>query len=131
MSLQGTNACFAEPPIITGDSKISSVFLSFTWPNQSVLSQGNHISALPRDLGARYELLRPIPVEINKVGHQSYVALFRAANISMTGVDESNAKNELAGTIVDFMETFQDDPDFSEEVATAKLYIRERHAEET
>ena len=84
------------------------------------------INELPKDAAERYELLRPIPVEIERSGPDSWVAFFGAARLSMTGHSHSNAVEELAATIVDFVETFRDDPDFTDDVDAVLSYIRAR-----
>ena len=89
------------------------------------------IGELPAVLSERYKLLRPIPVKLTRTGSESHVAHFRAADVSMTGHSVSNAKEELAATIVDFMEVFKDDPDFQQEIAAIAEHIRVRNAEET
>jgi hypothetical protein len=89
------------------------------------------IEELPAELSEYYELLRHIPVRLTQTGSESHVAHFRAADISMTGHNVSNAKEELAATIVDFMELFKDDSDFQQEIAAIAEHIRVRNAEET
>ena len=89
------------------------------------------IEELPAELSEYYELFRNIPVRLTQTGSESHVAHFRAADISMTGHNVSNAKEELAATIVDFMELFKDDPDFQQEIAAIAEHIRVRNAEET
>ena len=89
------------------------------------------IGELPAVLSERYKLLRPIPVKLTRTGSESHVAHFRAADVSMTGHSVSDAKEELAATIVDFMEVFKDDPDFQQEIAAIAEHIRVRNAEET
>ena len=78
-----------------------------------------------QDFPAQYQLLKPVPVEIEQFGGRSYVATFKEANISMTGTDPQNAKDELADTIIDFFETFRDDPKFKDDLNIVRSYISE------
>ena len=65
--------------------------------------------ALPRtehvrieDLGeAGYGVLRPIPVEIKRVGIGDFEASFRAANIAISGSDQDDACQALVAEILD------------------------------
>ena len=53
------------------------------------------------DLGeAGYSLLRPIPVEIKKIGHEDFEASFRTANIAIGGTDEQDAYQALVADIL-------------------------------
>lgn len=88
------------------------------------------IRQLPVRLSENYELLKPIPVRLTRIDSASYVALFVPADISMTGRNQSNAKEELAATIVDFLEVFQNDRDFQQEIAAIVKHIRVRNAEQ-
>ena len=72
------------------------------------------IKEIPREFLDRYELLRPIPIKFEHEEPESCVAVFKEANISMTGYSKSNARDELAYTIMDFLEVFRDDPDFTQ-----------------
>lgn len=88
------------------------------------------IKEIPREFLDRYEILRPIPIEFEHEEPESCVAVFKEANISMTGCSKSNARDELAYTIMDFLEVFRDDPDFTKDVKTVLSYIKERHVTE-
>ena len=82
-----------------------------------------YIEKLPDKLSGRYDLLDSIPIEVNQVAPESYVARFVGADISMAGSSRDNARDELAETIVDFLETFQDDPRFKDDVSAIRFYI--------
>ena len=85
------------------------------------------IKKIPNELSDRYKLLKLIPVEIERIESGVYVAFFKEANISMTGYSRENARDELAHTIIDFLDTFRDDPDFIADVKAVRFYINERN----
>ena len=86
-----------------------------------------YIEKLPDKLSDRYDLLDSIPIEVKQVAPESYVARFVGADVSMAGSSRDNARDELAETIVDFLETFQDDPRFKDDMSAIRFYIEKRN----
>ena len=91
--------------------------------------------ALPRtehvrieDLGeAGYGVLRPIPVEIKRVGIGDFEASFRAANIAISGSDQDDACQALVAEILDTFDVLAGErnpgPDAAGQLRILNTYI--------
>ena len=75
------------------------------------------------DLGeAGYSVLRPIPVEIKRIGPADYEASFSEANIAMSGTSGQDAYRALVADILDTFDTLRAEEDLGPG-ATEQLHI--------
>jgi hypothetical protein len=78
--------------------------------------------------GERYTLLKPIPVKIERIGENDWVASFEDANLGMSGESQQEAFQNLIADILDTFETFGREehnlgPEPSRQMAILREYI--------
>ena len=76
---------------------------------------------------AGYRILQPIPVEIRRVEPGDFLALFREANIAMSGSDNNDAFQALVAEILDTFDVLVEErnlgPDAAEQLWILNTYI--------
>lgn len=77
------------------------------------------------DLGeAGYGILRPIPLEIKRIGIGSFEAAFRKANIAMSGNDGNDAFQGLVAEILDTFDLLLSEPSLGPDAAKQLRILR-------
>ncbi len=76
------------------------------------------------DLGeAGYRVLRPIPVEINRIGPEDYQASWVEANIAIAGRDSQDAYQALVAEILDTFDTLAREPKLCQAAARQRQLL--------
>lgn len=100
-----------------------------------LLSSASTVQSSPRtehvwidNLGeAGYQILQPIPVEIQEVDTEDFLASFREANIAISGSDNDDAYQALVAEILDTFDVLIEErnlgPDAAEKLRTHSTYI--------
>lgn len=77
-----------------------------------------------------YQVLQPIPVEIEKVAPGDFLASFREANISISGIDNDDAYEALLAEILDTFDSLTEEKSLGKSAAkqlrVLKTYIAKR-----
>ena len=77
-----------------------------------------------------YQVLQPIPVEIEKVAPGDFLASFRKANISIPGIDNDDAYEALEAEILDTFDSLTEAKSLgkssAEQLRVLKRYIAKR-----
>lgn len=85
------------------------------------------IAEIPDEYAAEYALLRPIPVEFDRV-HGNIVACFREARLSFAGVDQQDAQDHLLDWILGTYDSLIDkDPNTLGAIPAHQLNVLKRH----
>ena len=74
-----------------------------------------------------YQILQPIPVEIQEVAPEDFLASFREANITISGSDSDDVYRALVAEILDTFDVLIEErnlgPDAAEKLRTLSTYI--------
>ena len=74
-----------------------------------------------------YHTLQPIPVEIQEIAPEDFLASFREANIAISGSDNDDAYQALVAEILDTFDVLIEErnlgPDAAEKLRTLSTYI--------
>ena len=85
------------------------------------------ITEIPADYAAEYALLRPIPVEFDRI-HGNIVACFREAQLSFAGVDRQDALDHLLDWIIGTYDSLiAKDPGILGPIPAQQLDVLKRH----
>ena len=85
------------------------------------------ITQIPDEYAAEYALLRPIPVDFDRV-HDNIVACFREARLSFAGVDQKDAQDHLLDWILGTYDSLVDkDPNTLGPIPAHQLDVLKRH----
>ncbi len=82
-------------------------------------------------LGTSYALLRPIPVAVEQVGPDDFLAHFEEANIAMSGETAEDARESLLANILDVFDLFTNEeaslgPEPARQLGVLRKYLARR-----